>query len=73
MDDLERAKRKWKRAKDALDEAEDKLKDLQRRGGDDTDEAQAAVNRAKKHLEDAEDEEEKARKKFKRLKAQQGP
>lgn len=63
MDDLSKARRKWKRAEDAVEEAQAKLKAAGGTPG------QGAAAQARRELEEAEDEERKAKRKYRRLKA----
>lgn len=67
MDDLSKARRKWKRAEAAVEEAQARLKAAGGKQG--TDAARAAAQ-AKRELEEAEDEERKAKRKYRRLRDQ---
>lgn len=69
MDDLSKARRKWKRAEDAVEEAQARLKAA---GGKPGADAARAAAQARKELEDAEDEERKAKRKYKKLRTEQG-
>lgn len=70
MDDLSKARRKWKRAEDAVEEAQARLRAAGGKQG--TDAARAAAAQARRELEDAEDEERKAKRKYRKLKAESG-
>jgi exonuclease VII small subunit len=70
MDDLSKARRKWKRAEDVVEEAQARLKGAGGKEG-----AAAAARelaQARKELEDAEDEERKAKRKYRKLKTEKG-
>lgn len=54
MDDLSKARRKWKRAEDAAEEAQARLKNV---GGKEGNDAARAATMAKRELEEAEAEE----------------
>lgn len=64
MNDLFRARKKWKRAENAVEEAQARLKTVGGKTGHD--DARAAAQ-AKRELEEAEDEERKAKRKYRRL------
>ena len=70
MDDLSKARRKWKRAEDAVEESQARLKAATGKPG-----AAAAardLTQARKDVEEAEDEERKAKRKYRKLKADNG-
>jgi hypothetical protein len=69
MDDLSKARRKWKRAEESVEEAEARLKAV---GGKQGADAARAEAKARRELEDAEDEERKAKRKYRKLKAEKG-
>jgi hypothetical protein len=70
MDDLSKARRKWKRAEDVVEEAQARLKAASGKQG--TADAARVVAQARKELEDAEDEERKAKRKYKKLRTDKG-
>ncbi len=70
MDDLSKARRKWKRAEDTVEEAQARLKAASGKQG--AADAARVLAQVKKELEDAEDEERKAKRKYKKLKAEKG-
>jgi GTP cyclohydrolase III len=67
--DLSKARKKWKRAKDAVEEAQVRLKVADGKQGTD---AVKAAAQARRELEDAEDEKRKTKRKFRKLKAESG-
>ncbi len=67
MDDLTKAKRRWKRAEDALEEAQARLNSLTGKPGGIA--ATRELAQARKEVDDAEYEERKAKRKFRKLKA----
>lgn len=69
MDDLSKARRKWKRAEDAVEEAQTRLKASDGKSGAN---AARAFAQARKELEEAEDEERKAKRKYRKLRDQNG-
>lgn len=70
MDDLTKAKRRWKRAEDALEEAQARLKSLTGRPGGST--AARELAQARQEVDDGEYEERKAKRKYRKLKADKG-
>ena len=69
MDDLSKARRKWKRAEDAVGEAQARMKAS---GGKEGADAARVAAQARRELKEAEDEERKAKRKYRRLKAERG-
>lgn len=67
MDDLAKARRKWKRAEEAVEEAQARLTGAGGRQG-----AARAVPQARRELQEAEDEERKAKRKYRKLKSANG-
>lgn len=67
MDDLRKAKRRWKRAEDALEEAQSRLKSLTGKPGGST--AARELAQARKEVDDAKYDERKAKRKYRKLKA----
>lgn len=70
MNDLTKAKRRWKRAEDALEEAQARLKSLTGKPGGSA--AARELAEARKEADDAEYEERKAKRKYRKLKADKG-
>jgi F0F1-type ATP synthase membrane subunit b/b' len=69
MDDLANARRKWKRAEDAVEEAKARLKAA---GGNPEADAARAVTHARKELEEAGDEERRGKRNYRKLKTANG-
>jgi hypothetical protein len=69
MDEVSKARRKWKRAEDAVEQAQARLKAAGEKQGTDAPRAAAQVQR---ELEEAEDEERKAKRKYRRLRDNKG-
>ena len=70
MDELRKAKRKWKRAEGAVEDAEARLK-AARGKRQRNDSAGTELAAAQRELEEAGNDERKARRKFKKLKREQ--
>lgn len=69
MDDLSKARRKWKRTEEAVEEAGARLKAAEGKQGAD---AARELAQARRELEEAENEERKTKRKFTRLRDQNG-
>lgn len=67
MDDQSKARRKWKRAEDSVEEAQARMKAVSDK--QETTAAASELAKLKKVLDDAEDEERKAKRKYRKLKA----
>src|SRR5262245_39842764 len=67
MDDLSKARRKWKRAEDAVEGAQARLKVASGTQGAD---AARKLAEARKDLEEAEDDQRRAKRKYRRLRDQ---
>lgn len=70
MDDLSKARRKWKRAEDAVEVAQARMKAATGKPG--VVAAARDLAQARKDVEEAEDEERKAKRKYRKLKANSG-
>ena len=70
MDDQSKARRKWKRAEDSVEEAQARMKAVS--GKQETTAAASELAKLKKELDDAEDEERKAKRRYRKLKAGSG-